>query len=165
LRPRRVVLLADDQPVLLFAVEVRGDECPRSVQLLAVQSDGQASVRLLLQELVGSGVPDLDRSGAVLALRNLALEAGVVEWMILDVDGEVLLAGLERDALRNGPGRERAVALEPEVVVETPRVVPLDDECGRAPGSPARRERLRRPLRFALASVFVELCDALELAR
>ena len=48
--------------------------------------------------------------------------------MVLDVDGQVLLAGLEGNALRDGPAGQGAVALETEVVVEAPRVVPLDDE-------------------------------------
>jgi hypothetical protein len=48
--------------------------------------------------------------------------------VVLDVDGEVLLARLERDALRHGPARERAVPLEAEVVVQPARVVALDDE-------------------------------------
>ena len=52
----------------------------------------------------------------------------VVERVVLDVHGQVALARLERDALRHGPARERAVALEAEVVVEPPRVVALDDE-------------------------------------
>ena len=68
------------------------------------------------------------RAGAVLALRDLALEGGVVERVVLDVDGERALAGLERHALRHRPARERAVALEAEVVVEPPGVVALDDE-------------------------------------
>ena len=40
----------------------------------------------------------------------------------------MLRSRLERDALRNRPACERAVALEPEVVVEARRIVPLDDE-------------------------------------
>ena len=48
--------------------------------------------------------------------------------MILDVHGERALAGLERHALRHRPRGERAVALEPEVVVQPPGVVALDDE-------------------------------------
>src|SRR5205814_6207582 len=88
----------------------------------------QPAVFLLLHELVGAVVPDLDGAGAVLPLRDLALEARVLERMVLDVDGEMLLARLERHALRHRPARERAVALEAEVVVEAPRVVALDDE-------------------------------------
>ena len=45
--------------------------------------------------------------------------------MILDVHGEMLLAGLERDSLRHRPRDENAVALQAEVVVEPPRVMPL----------------------------------------
>src|SRR5207248_10763538 len=44
------------------------------------------------------------------------------------VDGEVLLTGLEGHALRHRPGRERAVHLEPEVVMQPPCVVALDYE-------------------------------------
>ena len=44
-------------------------------------------------QLVRAVVPDLDRAGAVLALRDLALERRVVERVVLDVDGEVLLPG------------------------------------------------------------------------
>jgi hypothetical protein len=131
-RGRPVVALADDEPVLRIAAQLRRDERPRPVEPLAVQTDGQPAVFLLLHELVGAAVPDLDRTGAVLPLRDLALEARVLERVVLDVDGEVLLARLERHALRHRPARERAVTLEAEVVVEPPRVVALDDEDGRA---------------------------------
>ena len=93
-----------------------------------MEPDGQPAVGLLLDELVRAVIPDLDRAGAVVALRDLALERRVLERMVLDVHGEMLLAGLERHALRHGPRGEHAVALEAEVVVEAPRVVPLHDE-------------------------------------
>src|SRR5207245_8863155 len=88
-RRGRLLPLADDQPVLLVAGELRGHERPRPVELLAVQPDGQTAVLLLLDQLVRSVVPDLDRAGAVVALRDLALEGRIVERMVLDVDGEV----------------------------------------------------------------------------
>src|SRR3954466_6125849 len=75
--------------------------------------------------------------------------------MVLDVDGEVLLSRLDRNALRNGPRREGAVALEPKVVVEPARVVPLHDE-DRPAATPLRTvlvERLRRLRRVALPPV------------
>ena len=93
-----------------------------------MQDDRALTVPLPLDELVRPGVPELDGAGAVLALRDLALEARVLERVILDVDGKRTHAWLERHALRHGPRRERAVLLEPEVVVEAPRVVALDDE-------------------------------------
>src|SRR5213078_4127124 len=123
-----VVLLAEQQPVLLLAVEVRGHQRPETLELLPVQPDGQPPVTLLLDQLVGARVPDLDRAGAVLALWDLTFEAAVVERVILDVHGQVALARLERDALRDRPARERAVALEAEVVVQPASVVALHHE-------------------------------------
>ena len=73
--------------------------------------------------------------------------------MVLDVDGQVALARLERDALGDGPARERAVALEAEVVVEPPRVVALHDEDRGLPFRPAPAERLRRRVLPPLALV------------
>ena len=110
-------------------------------------------------ELVRALVPDLDRAGAVLALRDLALELRVLDRVVLDVDGEVLLAGLERHALRHRPGRERAVALEAEVVVEPARVVALDDEDRLAASPAASRPSAKgsgRLLRVALAPVLLQ---------
>ena len=87
-------------------------------------------------------VPDLDRAGAVVARRDLALERRVRERVILDVDGEMLRPRLERHALGDGPAGEHAVALEPEVVVEPAGVVALDDEdrapCRACPSRTAR---------------------------
>ncbi len=57
--------------------------------------------------------------------------------MVLDVDGQVPLSRLERNALGDGPARQRPVPLEAEVVVEPAGVVALDDED--------RRALLRRP--------------------
>ena len=48
--------------------------------------------------------------------------------MILDVDRKVLLSGLQRDAFRHRPAGKRTVTLEPEVVVQVPRVMALDHE-------------------------------------
>ena len=133
------------QPVLRVAVELRRDERPQPLEPLAVQAHGQPAV---LFSSTSSYVPRSQIStvpGAVLALRDLALEGRVVERVVLDVDGERALARLERHALRHRPARERAVALEPEVVVEPPRVVPLDDEDRPLPARlPRRAGRLRR---------------------
>ena len=70
LRPRcrSLVALADEEPVLLLAVELGGHERPEALQPLAVEADCQAAVVLLLDELVRAPVPDLDRAGAVLPL-------------------------------------------------------------------------------------------------
>ena len=88
----RGLLLLDEQPVLRVAAELRRHERPEALEPLAVQTDGEAAVRLLLDELVRAAIPDLDRPGAVVPGRDLALEAPVGERVVLDVDGEVLLS-------------------------------------------------------------------------
>ena len=100
-------------------------------------------------------IPDLDRAGAVLPGRNLAFEVGVRERVILDVDGEVSLRRGHGHSLRHRPAREDAVALEPEVVVQPPRSVALDDEAEPRPSTTVS-ERLGRALRVALAAIVGE---------
>jgi hypothetical protein len=114
-----------------------------------------AAVRLLLDELVGAVVPDLDRARAVVPLRDLALEGRIGERVVLDVHREHLRPRLERDALRDGPAEENAAALEAEVVVEPARVVALDDEDRRL-AAPTLRERLRGRAPRALALVVLQ---------
>ena len=75
-----------------------GHERPEPVQARAVEPNRQAAVLLLLDELVCPPVPDLDGAAAVLPGRDLALEVGVVERVILDVHGQVPLAERERHA-------------------------------------------------------------------
>ena len=64
--------------------------------------------------------------------------------MVLDVDGEVVLLRVRRDALGHRPGDEHAVALQAQVPVEAAGVVLLDRRSG-----PARR-RLRLALRLTV---------------
>ena len=118
-----------------------------------MQPHGQSTVGLLLEQLVRAAVPDLDGPRAVVALRDLALEAPVLERVILDVDCEVLLARLERHALRHGPRSENAVALEAKVVVEPARVVPLHDEDRRLRLAALRTEGLGSAFPVALSLV------------
>ena len=136
--------------------ELRGDEGVGALEPLPVQADSEPAVLLLLEQLVGAVVPDLDRAGAVLSRGDLSLERRILERMVLDVDGEVLLSGLEGHAFGNRPARERAVSLQTEVVMEAASVVPLDDEDRRLSALLAA-ERLRRLLGVALALVLGEL--------
>jgi hypothetical protein len=124
-----------------------------------VEADREAAVALLLHQLIGARVPDLDRARAVLALRDLARERRVVERVVLDVDGEMALTRLERDPLRHRPARERTVTLVAEVVVEPARVVALHDE-DRLLRLPLAAERLRCLLRIALALVIAKAHEA-----
>src|SRR4029077_7980145 len=122
-----------------------------------VQADGQPAVLLLLQELVGSAVPDLDSPGAVLALRDLAREGRVVERVILDVNGQRSLSRFEGHALRHGPAGERALALEAEVVMKAARVVALDHEDRLLAALLAFAKRLRSLVLVPLAPIFLQI--------
>ena len=152
---RALGVLAEQQPVPLVSVQVSGHERPDAVGALAVEAKREPSVPFLLEELVRAAVPDLDRSRPVLPGRDHALERRVLERVILDVDGQMALARAERKPLRHRPARERPVPLEPEVVVEAPGVVALDDEAPRILRARAA-ERLRRLAGVAPTPVVVE---------
>ena len=150
-----LVVALDQQPVLLLAVQMRRHERPRALEPLPVEVHLELPVALLLEQLVRPAVPDLDRAGAVLAGRDLAVELRVLERVILDVDGQRPGAGLERHALRHRPGEQHAGALEAEVVVEPAGVVPLDHEDRLLAALPPA-ERLGGLPGIALAAVLVE---------
>jgi hypothetical protein len=82
--------------------------------------------------------------------------------MILDVHREVALSGLARDSLRDGPARERAAALESEVVVKAAGVVALHDEDRGLARARGRAERLRRAAAGTLALVLAKTCHAVK---
>ncbi len=81
----RASRLAQDQPILRIAAELCRHERPDTVDAGAAEPHAQAAVALLLDQLVGAAIQDLDRSRAVLAGRDLALEVRVVERVVLDV--------------------------------------------------------------------------------
>ena len=151
----RVGRAPDQQPVLLLAVQVSRHERPDALEALAAKAHLEPAVILRLEQLVGAVIPDLDGSRAVGALRDLAGEGRVVERVILDVNGQGLRSRLDRHPFRDRPGRQRAVALQAEVVVEAARRVLLDDEHGRAAAALAA-ERLRGGLRVAFLPVLLE---------
>ena len=77
-------------------------------------------------EFVRAVVPDGDFAGAVLALGNGAFKRGVVQGVVLGLDGQVVLAAGLRDALGQGPGHQHALVLQPEIEVQPAGVVLLD---------------------------------------
>ena len=97
-----------------------------------------------LLELVAAVVPDRHRAGAVLALRDRALERAVLQRMVLGHHREVVAPGGRGHALRHGPADEHAVVLEAEVPVQARGVVLLDDEPGQLARHRGRAERVAR---------------------
>ena len=144
-RSRRVVALLDQQPGLLplAGAAVHAHQRPAAAELLAVQPELQLAGAIagarIADRFPGAVVPHDHRAAAVLAFRDLAFEAAVVERMVLHVHGHALVGRVEARPLGNGPALQRAIELEPEVVVQVAGGVLLDDEgeaarlCGCAP--------------------------------
>jgi hypothetical protein len=76
--------------------------------------------------------------------------------VILDVHGKMTLATPKRDPLWHGPARQQPIPLEPEVVVQAPRCVSLDDETETGSALPSGTERLGRLPCPPTAPVLVE---------
>ena len=93
-----------------------------------------------LDRLVPAVVEDADLARAVVTLRDRALERPVLERVDLGLHREPLVALRDRQALRDRPRRQRAVAFEADVVVQARRAVLVDHE--RVAGA-----RRRRPAR------------------
>src|SRR5690606_3172896 len=78
------------------------------------------------------------------------------ERMVLDVDGEALLARHQAGALGDRPALQHAVHLQAQVVVQPPRRVLLDQVAVAARRLLLPAARLRRLLEIALLAVGLE---------
>ena len=107
-RPRRVVLLLDQQPRLLAlaGAAVHAHQRPAAVQLLAVEAElelaGAVAGARVADRLPGAVVPDDHLARAVLALRDRSLEAAVVDRVVLDVHRHPLV-GRDRGSAPSAP--------------------------------------------------------------
>ncbi len=128
------VLLLDEQPLVALAAIFHADQGEFAGELFAVQAELEiAALDLGLagcvaEQIEGAAVPEHHAAAAVLAFGDVAFEISVVERMIFDVDGEGFGERLKRGAFGDGPGFERAVDFEAEVVVQARGVVALDAE-------------------------------------
>ena len=156
---RERVGLLQEEPLPLLAAHA--GEHPPPAELEPKELELELAPRdLLLRRPVAeraepAAIPDNGRPRAVAALGDHPLEVGVLDGVVLDVDGQAAFAVAHRGALGHRPAREHAVDLEPQVVVEPPRRVLVDDEQV-AVGRPAVAERLGRARGIALLPVLVE---------
>ncbi len=111
---------------------MHADQRPDPLQSPAVQAEGQPS---LLEPPPGiplgdpgAFVPELHGSRTVIPLGNDAFEAAVLQRMVLHLDRQPPVPGLETGALGNRPAPQHAVELQPEIVVQRPRGMLLDEE-------------------------------------
>ena len=108
--------------------EPPGELLAREPELELTGADGRTRVPRQLR-LEGAPVPADRVAGAVLALRDDALEVEVLDRVVLGPGGEAPLVGVAGRALRDGPRGKRAVDLQAKVVVEAAGTVPVDDEA------------------------------------
>ena len=110
----------------------RAHQHPRALQLIAVQRELQVA---FFERRVGVGrlgrpsamVPNHNRSAAILALGNDALEIAVFEGMILDLHGQTLDGGIERGPFGHGPREQHAIPLQAKIVMQVRGLVLLND--------------------------------------
>ena len=153
-RHGEVVLFLQQQPVVAFGrlapIALQPDQRPFALQPLAVKDHldltlgpGRLQVRLL--RLPGSDVPHLHRAGAIVAVRDRALERSVIQRMILDLDRQPLDRRVARRRLGHGPGFQHSVRLDAEIIMQPGRRMTLDQIAQTAFRPPAFRPlRLRR---------------------
>jgi hypothetical protein len=114
---------------------VHAHESPAALELLAVEAELELALAIALDGIAlallwgpGAAVPEEDGAAAVLPLGDDPLEATVIQRMVLDVDGQALLAGIEARPLGHGPAPQHAFHLQPEVVVQARGVMALHHE-------------------------------------
>src|SRR6266700_312856 len=163
------VAVLDQKPVVAaaavaLAILPHAHQHPAALQFLA----GNGELQLALAKSASgvardfrvpqAPIPYHDGAAAILPLRDRAFKVTIVEWMILDLDGQAAIARAKGGPLRNGPGFENAIHLQPQIVMEPGGGVLLNNEAG-IPGwldlrSPAR---LRGDREVALGLVEREL--------
>src|SRR5699024_11000142 len=105
------------RPALTGAEQGEPAHSPDPAVLASVEDgDGLAPVVPLL-DLDGSGVPDRDLAGTVLAVGDPPFEIGVLERMVLGLDRKTIVLRIGRRALRQSPGDEHSFVFESEIPV------------------------------------------------
>src|SRR5258708_3430284 len=76
-----------------------------------------------------AAIPKLHGAATILALRNGAFEIAIIERVIFHLHREALVARIERRPLRDRPGFEDAVELQPEIIMQACRIMLLNHEA------------------------------------
>src|SRR6516165_1764646 len=114
-----------EQPVrlvgpLISSAHARKD--PASFQLRSVELKLEVALFKpgldVYQRLPSAEIPQHHSPAAVLAFRNGAFEASVLERMVFDLHCETLVAGIEARAFGDGPAFENPIPSKPKIVVE-----------------------------------------------
>ena len=157
--PRLAIALLDQEPVvraLAPRTSAHPHQRPCTLELVAMQHELELALRIaflrIFERLPRAAIPDHDGSAAILALGYDPFEAGVVDRMVFDMNGEPLVSRIHARPARDRPTLHRAVQLEPEIVVKTGGRMLLDDEAV-APGGGLAALRLRGDLEIPLGAI------------
>src|SRR5437667_2167460 len=142
------VLRLLQEPILTSSLSHSGfQECPLPAKFRAIQGESHDAVAerhrgvgsFRSDHLKFAEIPYDDFARTIIAFRQASLKQQVVERMVLNMDREALHIRIFVWPLRHRPRDECRANFQPEVIVETPGPVLLDDESrSRGPGS--RRE-------------------------
>src|SRR5215467_12853643 len=113
-----------------------------------------ARVRVALR-VPAAAIPDHDGAAAIFPLRDGSLEGVVFDRMIFHVDGKAFFARHETRAAGDRPTLHHPVELEPQVIMQTPGGVLLDDELISL-GSMRAPPRFRGDVELALPAVYLK---------
>src|SRR5690606_4331012 len=110
----------DQQPAVVpataFLLAATGaHQRPRALELAAFKNEVDMVLVRLAVDLPVAGIPEHHGAAAVLTLRDHALEAAVIQGVILHLDGKPSLARFKAWSFRQRPAPEHAVLLQPEV--------------------------------------------------
>ena len=162
---RELVALFQEQP-LVAGPTLGAHQAEAAAQLVAVQHEVDLAAELavlgrVLQVANTSDVPGDHRPSAVVTLGYDVLEVHVLERMLLRVDRQPALVGIEGRAPWHGKALQRASDLKSQIVVPLPCRMQVHHEAPR-PGTvgadlPFSTERFVGPQRIALLPVPLEL--------
>jgi hypothetical protein len=130
---RERVAMLDEQPVgaLLALPIAHSSENPTALKFLARKGEVQLALAVGLLWLLTipiSAIPNHYGATPVLPLRDGTFEVSVIQRMVLYLNREPFVVGIEGRTLGYGPRLEDAVELQPQVVVKVRRRMLLDDE-------------------------------------
>ena len=151
------IALLDQQPIFFGFLDLH--QRPLSVELVTLELEQKLP-------LLQSFTPRLDRhplaavphdhaARAIVPRRDHALEISVLERMVFDFHRQPLLGLVVRRPLRHRPRTEDAVHLQPQIEMEIPRRVLVNDEEVSGNGRD-RPERLGRPIGRTFGTIATE---------
>ena len=152
----------DQHPLFFLASQVGAEQVPHPRQFFALQAKLELALGITLMgvtlRLPDAAIPDDDIARPVVAFRDMALEIGIVQRVVLDVHGQAAHVRVQRRAFGDRPALQRTAQLQAEIVMQVAGVVFLNAELQRMGffATAAFATGLGRCVEVALARVFLQ---------